>query len=50
MNDVRVRIPSEAALTIRKPTAGWQVELLTTMNKIDSSPSFLHSDFDGRRP
>ena len=49
MNDVRVRVPSEAAITIRKPTAGWQVELLTTMDEIDSSLSLLHFSFDGRR-
>jgi hypothetical protein len=35
VKEAPVAIPSEAAFTIRKPTAGWQVELPTRMDEID---------------
>jgi hypothetical protein len=39
VKEAPVAIPSEAAFTIRKPTAGWQVELLTRMDEIDYAVS-----------
>ena len=39
MTEVIVRIPSEAEFTIHKPTAGWHVELLTTMDEVDYAVS-----------
>jgi hypothetical protein len=49
MSDVIVRIPSEAEFTIHRPTAGWHVELLTTMDEVDYAVSsyFLQR---GKRP
>ena len=49
MKESIVRIPSEAEFTIHKPTAGWQVELLTTVDEVD----YATSDYvrrRGRRP
>jgi hypothetical protein len=39
MHEALVRIPSEAEFTIHKPTAGWQVELLTTVDEVDYAVS-----------
>jgi hypothetical protein len=49
MSDVIVRIPSEAEFTIHRPTAGWHVELLTTMDEIDYALS-SYSLQRGKRP
>jgi hypothetical protein len=49
MKESIVPIPSEAEFTIRKPTAGWQVELLTTVDEVD----YAMNDYvlrRGRRP
>jgi hypothetical protein len=49
MKESIVRIPSEAEFTIHKPMAGWQVELLTTVDEVD----YAMSDYvlrRGRRP
>ena len=49
MNEAVVRLPSEAEFTIHKPMAGWQVELLTTVDEVD----YAVSDFvlrRGKRP
>jgi hypothetical protein len=45
MNESITRIPSEAEFTIHKPMAGWQVELLTTMDEVD----YAMNDYSLRR-
>ena len=45
MNEPAVPIPSEAEFTIHKPIAGWQVELLTTVDEVD----YAMSDYSLRR-
>ena len=49
MHEALVRIPSEAEFTIHKPTAGWQVELLTTVDEVDYALS-AYSRQRGKRP
>src|SRR5215207_1192882 len=49
MNEAIVQIPSEAAFTIHRPTAGWHVELLTTMDEIDYAVN-SYSLQRGKRP
>ena len=39
MHEALVRIPSEAEFTIHELTAGWQVELLTTVDEVDYAVS-----------
>ena len=39
MHEALVRIPSEAEFTIHVLTAGWQVELLTTVDEVDYAVS-----------
>lgn len=45
MNEFIARIPNEAEFTIYKPTAGWQVELLTTKDEVD----YAMNDYSLRR-
>lgn len=45
MKESVVCIPSEAEFTIHKPMAGWQVELLTTVDEVD----YAVSDYSLRR-
>jgi hypothetical protein len=49
MHEALVRIPSEAEFTIHKPTAGWQVELLTTVDEVDYAVS-AYSRRRGKHP
>jgi hypothetical protein len=49
MNEATVHNPGEAAFTIRKPMAGWQVELPATMDEIDYAVG-SYSLQRGKRP
>ena len=39
MNETAIRIPNETEFTIHRPAAGWQLELLTTLDEIDYAVS-----------
>jgi hypothetical protein len=39
VKEALVPVPGEAEFTIHKPTAGWQVELLTTVDEVDYAVS-----------
>jgi hypothetical protein len=39
VHEAIIRIPSEAEFTIHELTAGWQVELLTTVDEVDYAVS-----------
>jgi hypothetical protein len=49
MTETIIPIPSETEFTIHRPTAGWHVELLTTMDEIDYAVS-AYSYRRGKRP